>query len=199
MRFEAAVTCALVLVLGCGTEGRSRPGEDQAPSAQPALGGHYFEITPDTGAPPAEHASFDRRREEVAPGVARVIISMVVRVHDGRQAVRSAMQRAVDEEVARDSTVAAVRVNAFAAPVPGAGRPTPLDEVATMEWVPLSGWDALTDTSRAAFHRTNTVFHVALPETPMPTMAPGAPPSHLPGGPPAGAAPRSAAPPARRP
>jgi hypothetical protein len=177
MRSNVLAVSLCALALGCDVEGGSRPGERPRPTARDS--GFRFQMAPDTGAPPAPHAAFDRRRETVAPGVSRVTISMIADVTQGRQALVSAMENVVQRERERDSTVAAVRVSAFAAPGPGGAREALL-EVATMDWVPLTGWDSLTAMSRAAFHRTHTVLFVELPETLLPHRSTETPPAPAP-------------------
>jgi hypothetical protein len=104
------------------------------------------------------HAVFDRRQELVAPGVARITVSVVLRA-DGREAVRAALE-AVADDARRDTSVGAVRVLGFMPPAPGHGdRGGPgMVPFAYLEWIPAGGWDDVTARTAREAHHTDVVF-----------------------------------------
>ena len=149
-----------LLSAACRVENANPPAGEPRPQGQ----GFSFELRRDTAALPSEHEVFDRKREELAPGVVRLTVGAIVRTDRGRAAARAALERIVDEERRRDSTVAAIRVLGYLSPAPGAPGPTQLQPLGYLDWVPLPGWDSLTALSRGAFHRINIVWLVEVPD-----------------------------------
>lgn len=152
-----------VLLAGaCRVESGSPPAGERPPQQG---SGYSFETRRDP-APPSEHAVFDRRRERVAPGVVRLTIGAIIRTDRGRAAARAAMEKIVEDERLRDTTVAAIRVLCYLPPTPSSGGQSPLQPLGYLDWAPPSGWDALTPQSRAEFHRISVVWLVDVPELP---------------------------------
>lgn len=163
MRSRVEWLAVVAVLAACRVEGGSPPGQQAAGEpVDPHGGGFSFEARPDS-APPAEHQVFDRKREQVGPGVVRLTLGALVRVDGGRVAARTAMQAIADEARRQDSTVAAIRVLAYIPPTPGGPRGASLQPLGYLDWVPPAGWDALTPGSARGFHRYNVVFLADVP------------------------------------
>ena len=149
MRSSLAVAAAVVAVLaGCRVEG-GRRAERGAPRNSPGS-----RLGPATGA-----RVLDRRREEVAPGVARLTLSAIVRADAGRDSARRIMEALLGQELAGDTTLAAIRVLAYVPPSSGHGAGTePLVPLAFLDWVPAAGWDGITAETAVLPHTATTTF-----------------------------------------
>ncbi len=140
---------ALLALAGCAVEHGNTPPPRSAEARSPRGA--------DSGGGPL-HTVFDRRQEAVAPGVNRLIVSVVL-AGPGRDAARATME-AVADDARRDSTVAAVRVLGYLPPEPGHGDPggPGLIPFAYLEWIPAGGWDGVTASTARAAHHTEVVF-----------------------------------------
>jgi hypothetical protein len=163
MHSRASWIAIVAVLAACRVEGGSPPGQAAERPEQPPAHNFRFEAWPDS-APPSEHQVFDRRREQVAPGVVRLTLGALVRADRGQAAARAAMEAVADEARRQDSTLAAVRVLAYLPPTPGAPRGAMLQPLGYLDWVPPAGWDALTPTSVREFHRFDVVFLMDIPE-----------------------------------
>jgi len=147
MRSRTGWLVALVLLAGCRVEGS---GWAAARSRDSAV---------DRAAPPAGHRVFNRRREDVAPGVVRVTLSAVVPVRYGQDSAQRIIEAVVAEERGRDTAAAAIRVLAYFPPSAGHGqREASLVPLAFADWAPLSGWDRLSAATAGGPHRLTTTF-----------------------------------------
>ena len=162
MRSRLEWVAVAAVLAACRVEGGSPPGQPARETEQPHAGGFSFQARPDS-TPPAEHQVFDRKREEVAPGVVRLTLGALVRVDGGRVAARTAMQAIADEARRQDSTLAAIRVLAYLPPARGGQPGSTLQPLGYLDWVPPAGWDALTPGSARGFHRYNVVFLADVP------------------------------------
>jgi len=151
MRSRILPALALLGLAGCALEHGNSPPERSSAAVRSPHG-----PLDSAGAP--LHAVFDQRQEMVAPGVARVIVSMVLRGAE-RDAARAAMEVAADD-ARRDTAVAAIRVLGFLPPTPGHGdRGGPgLVPFAYLEWIPAGGWGEVTARTARAVHHTEVVF-----------------------------------------
>jgi len=146
MRSRPVWALAALALAGCAVEhGNQPPAHERSPQAARDSGGPL-------------HTVFDRRQEEVSPGVTRVIVSVVLRGPQ-RDAARATME-AVADDARRDTTVAAVRVLGYLPPQPGHGdRGGPgLIPFAYLEWIPAGGWDAVSAGNARAAHHAEVVF-----------------------------------------
>ena len=150
MRSRVLPALALLALAGCALEHGNSPPERRAAAGSP-------HGTRDSAGGPL-HAVFDRRQEAVAPGVTRVIVSVVLK-GAARDDARATLE-AVADEARRDSTVGAVRVPGYLPPAPGHGdRGGPvLVPFAYLEWIPAGGWDDVSERTAHAAHRTDVVF-----------------------------------------
>ncbi len=148
MRSRWLATAAVVLA-ACALE------HGNPPPARPAARSPH-QSRDSAGGP--LHGVFDRRADSVAPGVVRLVVSVVLRDTE-RGAVRAAME-AVADDARRDSTVAAVRVLGYMPPQPGHGdRGGPgLVPFAYLEWIPAGGWDGVSARTARDAHHTEVVF-----------------------------------------
>lgn len=165
MRSRVSWIALAAVLAACRVESGSPPGQERGEPERtltPAPS-FSFEAWPDT-APPAEHQVFDRKREVVALGVVRFTLAAIVRADQGRVAARDAMRAIADEARRQDTTLVAIRVLAYLPPAPGGPHGSSLRPLGYLEWVPPSGWDALTAASASEFHRYNVVFLEAIPE-----------------------------------
>ncbi len=105
MRSRIAAALALLALAGCAVEHGNQPPARSAARSPHAPG--------DTAGGPL-HTVFDRRQETVAPGVTRLIVSVVLRGPQ-RDSARATMELAAND-ARRDSTVAAVRVLGYLPP-----------------------------------------------------------------------------------
>jgi hypothetical protein len=174
---------ALAALAGCRVEGGS--GAGTAADATARAGGPAM--------PGPGHTVFGRKREVVAPGLARVTVSAIVRMDAGPDSARSAMERLLAEERRSDTIAAAIRVLGYLPPPQGhgaAGRMTMIP-LAFTDWAPEPGFDSLGVATRNRPYRTTTVFvhdaatlrgmsgarspGGAAPQLPRGTMPPGGP------------------------
>jgi hypothetical protein len=141
---------ALAALAGCRVEGGggTRAAADSAaPAARPVMGG-------------AGHAVFKRRREMVAPGLARVTVSAIVRLDIGQDSARTVMESLLAAERRSDTAAAAIRVLAFLPPPQGHGmsEQMTLIPLAFTDWAPAPGFDSLSANTRANAYATTTHF-----------------------------------------
>jgi hypothetical protein len=163
MHSRASWIAIVAVLAACRVEGGSPPGQAAERPEQPQAHNFGSEARRDS-APPSEHQLFDRKAEQVEPGVARLTLSALVRADQGHDAARAAMEAMANEARRQDSTLAAIRVLAYLPPSPGAPRGATLQMLGYLDWVPAAGWDALTPTSAREFHRYNVVFLTDIPE-----------------------------------
>ena len=149
MRSRTLLAAVLPVLAGCALEHGNAPPERSAARSPHA--------SRDSASRPL-HAIFDRRQETLAPGVARVVVYVVLKGPE-RDGVRATMEATADE-TRRDTTVAAVRVLGYLPPTPGHGdRGGPgLVPFAYLEWIPAGGWDSVTERTARAAHHTDVVF-----------------------------------------
>jgi hypothetical protein len=145
-----AVALALAALAGCRVEGAKQPGEgaDSTASTAAAMPGGLG------------HTVFSRRREMVAPGLARVTLSAVVRLDIGQDSARKVMESLVATERRSDAAAAAIRVLAYLPPPQGHGtaQRMTLIPLAFTDWAPEPGFDSLTAATRSHPYRTTTHF-----------------------------------------
>ena len=151
MRSSLVLVSALLGLAGCAVEHGNAPPPERANAARSP------HASRDSSGGPL-HAVFNRRLDTVAPGVARVIVSVVLKGAE-RDGARAAME-AVADDARRDTTVAAVRVLGYLPPAPGHGdRGGPgLVPFAYLEWIPAGGWDDVTVRAARGAHHTDVVF-----------------------------------------
>src|SRR4030042_151239 len=101
MRSSVLWAVTLVSFAGCRMEGGQPGGQRQAQASDSAAAG---------ASPPLGHRVFNRKREEVAPGLVRVTLSTIVRMDLGQDSAKQVMLKLLADERTRDSTVAAIRV-----------------------------------------------------------------------------------------
>ena len=165
MRSRTEWLAIAVVALGaCSVERGSPPGQPDAPQGGAEFS---FRAWPDS-APPSSRQVFDRERQVVAAGLARLMVHAIIGVDQGRAAARTAMQAIADSVRHRDTTLAAVRVIGYFPPTlaesdgPGAT----LVPMGYLEWVPLPGWDSVSVSTARADHRVNIVWLRDVPEGP---------------------------------
>lgn len=140
-------TAALVTLAGCRMEGGRPAGQRQAQRSDSA-----------DASPPLGHRVFDRKRDEVAPGLVRVTVSTIVRIDIGQDSAKKVMEKMLADERARDSTVAAIRVLGYLPPAAGHGTArVTLVPLAYTDWAPGS-FDSLSAATLRRPYRTETVF-----------------------------------------
>lgn len=148
---------ALAVLAGCRIEGgdqararRQRPAQDTTAAAGEERA-------------PIGHRVFNRKSEQVVPGIVRVTVSTVVRLDLGQDSARRTIESLLEQERRRDSSVAAIRVLAYLPPSEGHGvQQAPLVPLAFLDWVPAAGWDHLTpETVRQPYRATTTFVHDA--------------------------------------
>lgn len=140
---------ALVLCAGCKMESGQPDGQRQAQRSDSAAA---------QASPPLGHRIFNRKRDEVAPGLVRVTISTIVRIDIGQDSAKKVMEKFLADERARDSTVAAIRVLGYLPPAPGHGTARlTLVPLAYTDWAP-GAFDSLSPATRRRPYRTETVF-----------------------------------------
>jgi hypothetical protein len=150
MRSRIVVALALAALAGCRVEGGKQAAaaaDSAARAAGPAM-------------PGLGHTVFNRRREVVAPGLARVTVSAIVRLDAGQDSARRVMENLLAEERRTDTTVAAIRVLGYLPPPQGhgaAGR-TMLVPLVFTDWAPEPGFDSLGTATRGRPYRTTTRF-----------------------------------------
>jgi hypothetical protein len=150
MRSRTVWAAALVLCAGCRMEG-GRPVQQQAARPDSAA-------VPGTETAPLGHRVFSRRRDEVAPGLARVTVSTIVRLDIGQDSARKVMENLLADERRRDSTVAAIRILGYLPPAQGHGTArVTLVPLAYTDWAP-GAFDSLSPATRRQPYRTATVF-----------------------------------------
>ena len=156
---------AMVALGACRVERGSPPGQ---PNASQGGAEFSFRAWPDS-APPSSRQVFDRERQVVAAGLARLIVHAIIGVDQGRAAARMAMQTIADSSRHRDTTLAAVRVIGYFPPtMTDSAQGATLMPMGYLEWVPLPGWDSLTVQTAHLFHRVNIVWLRPVPEAPAP-------------------------------
>lgn len=157
---------AMVALGACSVERGSPPGQ---PNASQGGAEFSFRAWPDS-APPSSRQVFDRERQVVPAGLARLIVHAIIGVDQGRAAARTAMQAIADSARHRDTTLAAVRVIGYFPPTmtDSSARGATLTPMGYLEWVPLPGWDSLTVQTAHLFHRVNIVWLRPVPEAPAP-------------------------------
>ncbi len=157
---------AMVALGACSAERGSPPGQ---PNASQGGAEFSFRAWPDS-APPSSRQVFDRERQVVAAGLARLIVHAIIGVDKGRAAARTAMQAIADSARHRDTTLAAVRVIGYFPPTmtDSSAQGATLTPMGYLEWVPLPGWDSLTVQTAHLFHRVNIVWLRPVPEAPAP-------------------------------
>jgi hypothetical protein len=146
---------AVLALAGCAVE-HGNPPERRASAA-----GAPPHAAPRDSLRGPMHQVFDRRLETVAPGIARLTLRVVVRMQDGREAARAAMEAISTEARRQDSTLAAVRVLAYEMPSHGHGDSAGgmgFIPLAYLDWVPPGGWDSLTARSARSAHHTDVAF-----------------------------------------
>lgn len=163
-RIEWLVVAAVALG-ACAVERGKEPGAEG--NVRPGGGEIGYRAWPDT-APPSSRQVFDRERQTVAAGVARLIVHAIIGVDKGRAAARTAMQVIADSARHRDTTLAAVRVIGYFPPTMtgGGAQGATLTPMGYLEWVPPPGWDSVTVQNARLFHRVNIVWLRPLPEAP---------------------------------
>jgi hypothetical protein len=158
MRSRIAVALALVALAGCRVEG-GKVG--RAPGQAPAADSPE-EAALRARSPGLAHAVFARKREEVAPGLARVTLSAIVRFDAGADSVRKVLEALLAAERAADTGAAAVRILGFLPPPPGHGagaeRQMVLIPLAFTDWAPEPGWESLSVATRHRPYHTTTRF-----------------------------------------
>lgn len=142
---------ALAVLAGCRMEGGQPFARRQAQRPDSATA--EAEVSPPLG-----HRVFNRKREEVAPGLVRVTVSTIVRFDIGQDSAKRVMENLLADERTRDSTVAAIRVLGYLPPASGHGTArVTLVPLAYTDWAP--GWfDSLSAATRRRPYRTETVF-----------------------------------------
>ena len=107
------------------------------------------------------HGVFDSLRESVAPGVARISLSVMLPPGLARDAQQTLMQMVLDAERRADSGLAAIRVLGFLPPPPDhAQHPSGMRMIpfAILTWAPAGGWNALTAANARGPHTTDALF-----------------------------------------
>ena len=175
MRSSVAYVVALAVLAGCRVEsGYQRSGERQR-------GGQDTATAAGAASPGAGHGVFNRRSEQVAPGITRVTVSAIVPIEPGQDTARAMMERLLQAERQRDSSVAAIRILAYLPPAAGHGaQQAPLVPLAFLDWTPAAGWDRLSaETARQPYRVVTTFVHDAatMGMTRMPPARGGAPPT----------------------
>ena len=155
---------AMVALGACSVERGSPPGQ---PNASQGGAEFSFRAWPDS-APPSSRQVFDRERQVVAAGLARLIVHAIIGVDQGRAAARMAMQAIADSARHRDTTLAAVRVIGYFPPTmtDSSAQGATLTPMGYLEWVPLPGWDSASVSTARAGHRVNIVWLRDVPEAP---------------------------------
>lgn len=155
---------AMVALGACSVERGSPPGQPNASQGGAEFG---FRAWPDS-APPSSRQVFDRERQVVAAGVARLIVHAIIGADQGRAAARTAMQAIADSARRRDTTLAAVRVIGYFPPTmtDSSAHGATLTPMGYLEWVPLPGWDSVSVSTARAGHRVNIVWLQDVPEAP---------------------------------
>lgn len=150
MRSSLPAALAALVLAGCALEHGNPPPARTGTGASP-------HASRDSAASPL-HAVFNRRSDTVSSGVTRLVVSVVLRGAERKQA--RAVMEAVADDARSDSTVAAVRVLGYLPPVPGHGdRGGPgLVPFAYLEWIPAGGWDDVTASTARSAHHTEVVF-----------------------------------------
>jgi len=142
---------ALAVFVGCRMEGGKTAGDQQARRGDTAG-------AEGQAAPPLTHRIFNRKREEVAPGLVRVTLSTVVRIDIGQDSAKKVMEYLLADERTRDSSVAAIRVLGYMPPAPGHGAArVTLVPLAYTDWAP-GPFDSLSVATRRRPYATHTVF-----------------------------------------
>jgi hypothetical protein len=141
---------ALAALAGCRVEGARQTGagaDSTAAALRAAPGG-------------VAHSVFNRRREMVAPGLARVTVSAIVRLDIGQDSARRVMESLLAAERRSDTAAAAIRVLAYLPPPQGHGtaRQLGLIPLAFTDWAPAPGFDSLSANTRANAYATTTHF-----------------------------------------
>jgi hypothetical protein len=119
-----------------------------------------------TAAPGPMHQVFDSLRETVAPGVARVSLSVMLAPGSTREIQRATMQAVLEAERKADAGLGAVRVLGFLPPPAGhAAHPEGLRMIpfAIVTWAPPGGWDSVTAANAKGPHTTRDLFVTDLP------------------------------------
>lgn len=141
---------ALAALAGCRVEGAKQPGAgaDSTAAAAGAMPGGLG------------HTVFNRRRELVAPGLARVTLSAIVRLDIGQDSARKVLESLVAAERRSDSAAAAIRVLAYLPPAQGHGtaQRMSLIPLAFTDWAPEPGFDSLSVATKGHPYRTSTHF-----------------------------------------
>jgi hypothetical protein len=140
---------ALAVLAGCRMEGGQPIGQRPAQQPDSATG----EATPPLG-----HRVFNRKRDEVAPGLVRVTLSTIVRIDIGQDSAKKVLEGLLADERLRDTTVAAIRILGYLPPAAGHGTArVTLVPLAYTDWAP-GAFDSLSPATRRKPYRTETVF-----------------------------------------
>jgi hypothetical protein len=157
MRSEMLGVVALAVLAGCRIEGGDQARAERQRAAQDTT------AEAGEGRAPIGHRVFNRKSEQVAPGIVRVTVSTIVRIEVGQDSARKTIENLLEQERRRDSSVAAIRVLAYLPPAEGHGaQQSALVPLAFLDWVPAAGWDHLTpETVRQPYRATTTFVHDA--------------------------------------
>jgi hypothetical protein len=157
MRSRIAVALALVALAGCRVEGgRTNRAPGEAPAA----------VSPGGMPRSLAHTVFAQKREDVAPGVARLTVSAIVRFDGGADAAKKVLEALLARERAIDTAAVAIRVLGFLPPAAGHGSgaqgQVTLVPLAFTDWAPEPGWDSLSAaTIHRPYHTTTHFVHDA--------------------------------------
>ncbi len=156
MRSSVWMAALALVAVGCRVEG----AKQGRPAATVGQAEDSVRMAPGVG-----HSVFDRRREVVAPGLARLTVSAIVRMDHGPDSALKVIDNLMADAKRSDTTAAAIRVLAYLPPTTGHGdsagaqrRSMTLIPLAFSDWAPEPGFDSLSVATRRHAYKTETHF-----------------------------------------